>query len=177
VAKLADLGFAREINPSKQSALSGTPIYFAPERLRYETFSYPADIWALGMCLYELLSGEDHFPFPIVVDSIINKQAEPLPDFVPAFFSKVVFCMLEKNPEIRITSIDAMKDLLTGNAIQKAVALEQIPNPTSIKLPLKRNREAVSDEESKNEVQVSGRSKRPATEADIESSKASRADP
>ena len=116
VAKLADLGLGRDINPSKLSTVSnsGTIMYFSPERLRYEKFSFPADIWALGMSIYELLAGKDSYPFPIDVDSIMNKPAASLPAFVPGFFSDVVLKMLEKAPERRITSKEAMVALLTG---------------------------------------------------------------
>lgn len=74
VAKLGDLGLGRDINPSKLSTVSnaGTPMYFSPERMKYQKFSFPSDIWALGMSLYELLSGKGTYPFPIEVDCILN---------------------------------------------------------------------------------------------------------
>ena len=116
VAKLGDLGLGRDINPSKLSTVSnsGTLMYFSPERLRSDKFSFPADIWALGMSIYELLAGKGCLPFPIDVDSIMNKPASPLPGFVPEFFSSVVLKMLEKAPERRITSKQATVALLTG---------------------------------------------------------------
>ena len=123
-------------------------MYFSPERLRYEKFSFPADIWALGMCLYELLSGKDHYPFPIEVDSIINKQADPLPDYVPAIFSDVVLSMLEKKPDQRITSIEAMKALISGDAIPKPVP----PKPSGFVLNLPKT--GVKDLDSNYEKEV-----------------------
>ena len=110
-------------------------MYFSPERVKYDKFSFPSDIWALGMCLYELLSGEKRFPFPIEIDAIINKQAASLPDYVPAFFSRVVLRMLEKKQEDRITSEEAMKELLTGNIIPMPVPPEPVPSDFVLNLP------------------------------------------
>lgn len=62
--KLIDFGFATRPNPSSISGiLCGTPAYMAPEILGKEECStgYPADIWALGVLLYQLL--ECDFPF------------------------------------------------------------------------------------------------------------------
>jgi len=78
-------------------------MYFSPERYGNDKFSFPADIWALGMSIYELLAGKGCYPFPDF-DSIINKPPLPLPAFLPEFFSSVVLKMLEKAPERRITS-------------------------------------------------------------------------
>jgi len=137
VAKLGDLGLGRDINPSKLSTVSnaGSPMYFSPERLRYEKFSFPSDIWAIGMCLYELLSGKGRYPFPIDPDSIINKQADPLPEYVPATFADVVLSMLEKKAEQRITSIEAMKTLLSENPIPKRAPPKPVPSDFDLNLP------------------------------------------
>jgi len=126
VAKLADLGLGRDINPSKLSTVShpGTTWYFSPERLRYDKFSFPADVWALGMSIYELLAGKKVYPFPMNEDSIINNPAKKLPAFVPEFFSSVVLKMLEKLPEQRITCKEATVALLVGKS-DKVVILDE----------------------------------------------------
>ena len=36
---------------------TGTPYYMAPEVIKREGHSYGADLWALGMLLYEMISG------------------------------------------------------------------------------------------------------------------------
>uniref|UniRef100_M1B852 mitogen-activated protein kinase kinase n=1 Tax=Solanum tuberosum TaxID=4113 RepID=M1B852_SOLTU len=39
----------------------GTVTYMSPERIRNENYSYPADIWSLGLALFECGTGE--FPY------------------------------------------------------------------------------------------------------------------
>lgn len=70
VAKLADLGLAREINPDGPSTVSshGTREYYAPEQFVVNShlgknFSFPADVWGLGMSIYQLLDTEGKRPF------------------------------------------------------------------------------------------------------------------
>ena len=39
----------------------GTPPYKSPEQCRNEDYDYKVDVWALGVILYEVLSGEHPF--------------------------------------------------------------------------------------------------------------------
>ncbi|KAK9466510.1 kinase-like domain-containing protein [Lipomyces arxii] len=62
VLKLADFGFAR-ILPSTSMAetLCGSPLYMAPEILRYEKYDAKADLWSVGTVLYEMTMGKAPF--------------------------------------------------------------------------------------------------------------------
>ncbi|KAA8912823.1 hypothetical protein TRICI_003366 [Trichomonascus ciferrii] len=62
VLKLADFGFAR-ILPSTSLAetLCGSPLYMAPEILRYEKYGAKADLWSVGAVLYEMVVGKPPF--------------------------------------------------------------------------------------------------------------------
>jgi serine/threonine-protein kinase ULK/ATG1 len=57
--KLADFGFARHL-PSMALAdtLCGSPLYMAPEILRYERYDAKADLWSIGTVLYEMTAGK-----------------------------------------------------------------------------------------------------------------------
>jgi len=60
--KLADFGFARVL-PSTTLAetLCGSPLYMAPEILRYERYGAQADLWSVGTVLYEMITGRPPF--------------------------------------------------------------------------------------------------------------------
>ncbi|CAG8477602.1 4241_t:CDS:10 [Ambispora gerdemannii] len=60
--KIADFGFAR-ILPSTSLAetLCGSPLYMAPEILRYEKYDAKADLWSVGAVLYEMSVGKPPF--------------------------------------------------------------------------------------------------------------------
>ena len=57
------LTLAGELESTQAFALTfvGTTCYMSPERLSGEAYSYPADIWALGIILLELATGK--FPY------------------------------------------------------------------------------------------------------------------
>ena len=58
VLKIADFGFARYIDPSGMAeTLCGSPLYMAPEILRYEKYDAKADLWSVGCIMYEMLWG------------------------------------------------------------------------------------------------------------------------
>lgn len=59
---LIDLGYAKHIE-EKSFTLCGTPKYLAPEMVEGLGHSFTVDYWALGIVLYEMISGEHPFEF------------------------------------------------------------------------------------------------------------------
>lgn len=60
--KLIDFGFATSCNPSEPlKELCGSPRYTAPEILFGEEYSFPVDIWSLGVIVYFMVSNS--FPY------------------------------------------------------------------------------------------------------------------
>ena len=56
--KIADFGFARVIQPQSLAAtLCGSPLYMAPEILKYQKYDAQADLWSVGTILYEMVVG------------------------------------------------------------------------------------------------------------------------
>ena len=60
--KIADFGFARSLpSTSLAETLCGSPLYMAPEILRYEKYDAKADLWSVGTVLYEMMVGRPPF--------------------------------------------------------------------------------------------------------------------
>jgi serine/threonine-protein kinase ULK2 len=60
--KIADFGFARSLPAtSLAETLCGSPLYMAPEILRYEKYDAKADLWSVGTVLFEMMTGKPPF--------------------------------------------------------------------------------------------------------------------
>ena len=60
--KIADFGFARSLpSTSLAETLCGSPLYMAPEILRYEKYDAKADLWSVGAVLHEMMVGKPPF--------------------------------------------------------------------------------------------------------------------
>ena len=65
VIKIADLGYARDLKISKEErahSFKGSPLMMAPEQLvtywgRGSGYSHKIDVWAIGVILYQMLTG------------------------------------------------------------------------------------------------------------------------
>ncbi len=124
--KILDFGLARLLRPADPTgeltvssltgswALAGTPHYMAPEQLRGEPADARSDIWAAGVVLYEMVTGELPFPDkapPATVDSILHRPA-PLPrrrrNGISPRLEEVILKCLEKNPADRYQSAQGL---------------------------------------------------------------------
>jgi eukaryotic-like serine/threonine-protein kinase len=82
----------------------GTPGYMSPEQVRGQPVDHRADIFSLGVILYELLSGKPAFEGPSAVEvmhAIVAEDPAELPDSIPDGLRRIVKRCLEKKPAMR----------------------------------------------------------------------------
>ena len=108
--------------------LVGTPHYLAPGLLQGKEADARSDLWALGVVLYEMLSGRLPFTGPTVfeVSSAILREDPPLlPAAVPYKLKSIVEHCLEKEPQERYQSAGELHEAL------KALQMGATPAGTS----------------------------------------------
>jgi eukaryotic-like serine/threonine-protein kinase len=130
-AKVGDLGLARSHRAGTSSSdqgvrtIVGTPGYMAPEQtFDAEQIDFRADIYALGVTLYQAMIGEPVFPLKDRQKSIeLHRTAPPplpserLPGF-PRMVEAILLQMLAKRPEHRQSSYDVLQEQLRAAAAE-----------------------------------------------------------
>ncbi len=134
VVKVLDFGIAsikarREASITTQGMVLGTPAYMAPEQIQglKEKLGACTDIYALGVILYEMLTGQLPFfaeePIELCKMHLLN-QPEPLSslreDLADTMLERLVHRMLAKRPDRRPASMWEVSQLLQASARQLA---------------------------------------------------------
>jgi eukaryotic-like serine/threonine-protein kinase len=125
VPKIADFGLAKRVDDDSSQTVSGailgTPSYMAPEQAggHNREVGPPADIYALGAMLYEMLVGRPPFKAGNPIDTVRQVlEQEPVPPRqleprVPLDLETICLKCLEKDPARRFaTATDLADDLL-----------------------------------------------------------------
>ena len=120
--KVGDFGIALitrlDSTETQVDGYMGSPLYMAPEQIRMETVTNQADIWSLGVVMYELLTGKHPFAatsLPSIIHQITTQPYPPVSEMratVPKILGHVVDRMLTKDPAHRYkTCLDVAGDI------------------------------------------------------------------
>jgi serine/threonine-protein kinase len=112
--KVLDFGIAKVNSESGSGGLTrigaifGTPAYMAPEQAAGQRVDHRADIYSLGLVLYEMLAGRPAFESADIIGLLTKQLTEPpppLPESIDEEVRGLVMKMLEKDPEKRLPSV------------------------------------------------------------------------
>ena len=119
---LTDFGIARAVAgelASRTQGIVGTPMYMAPEQVTGEPVDARADLYALGLVLFEMLVGEAPFPSETPWSAAMLRLRQPPPDLrqrpeVPRVLADLVHHCLGRSPEERPAHADEVAGVLRG---------------------------------------------------------------
>jgi serine/threonine-protein kinase len=121
--KLMDFGIAKgdeDLSLTSQGMLVGSPSYMAPEVLRGDGETAAADVWALGITLYECLTGEKPFAGRNAQELFTSigrgkfRRVRKLARDCPRRLARIVERCLARRPEKRWQSAGALGQALDG---------------------------------------------------------------
>lgn len=130
IAKLSDSGSTVTGN-----TIIGTPAYMSPEQAQGETIDSRADIYALGIILYEMLSGKQPFEADTPMGVVLKQITEPIKPIqgfnpnLPVSIEKVIEIALSKKRENRYAKATDLSSALTAVALKED---PEMPPPTQV---------------------------------------------
>ncbi|MDH5672918.1 MAG: serine/threonine protein kinase [Myxococcales bacterium] len=126
--KVLDFGLAKRLQAAPETTdpnvVPGSPKYLAPETIRQEAIDGRADIYALGVTLYEMLAGSAPFDYENSLQTVLahlEHEPPPLserrPDLhIPPALAALVMRCLAKEPDQRPADMQEVMDALRGLA-------------------------------------------------------------
>lgn len=123
--KLIDFGIAKSLDGeagqklTQTGAIVGTPDYMSPEQLTGQPLDERADLFAVGVCFYEALSGRlpwDGSGNPADLHARWQAEPRPLPSGISARTKGVILQALSAQSDARFATADGMAQALAGAA-------------------------------------------------------------
>ncbi len=123
-AKLCDMGLARPVAPgatvTESRMVVGTPTYMAPEMARSGELVAESDVYALGLTLYQCLTGEVPLAKTTAIDTLMARQKQRprgvrrLRPSAPRWLERLLGRMLDPDPGLRPTAADVSRAFERG---------------------------------------------------------------
>tara|TARA_R110002096_G_scaffold143328_4_gene299236 strand:+ start:434 stop:1618 length:1185 start_codon:yes stop_codon:yes gene_type:complete len=189
--KILDFGIAKVVGPEQSApsktlagAVFGTPEYMSPEAARGSEVDFRADIYSLGVILFDMLCGRPPFEAQAAADVLAMQIRDDPPSpraIAPQYeiteeVEALIFRAMQKNPKDRFQSMDELRDDLqtcygsVGFRRNRPNTREDLPGPHSRQ---KRLTEELSDWMSTDERRLSLEEARAIALADVKDDKTS----
>jgi len=133
-AHITDFGLAI-VSGDPQRGIAGTPVYMAPEQLSGEEVTTAADVYALGLIVWEMLTGKRLFDHGSITQ-IAQAHNEPKPrlmssirDLPPKIDALLTQCLDEDPSRRPQSSREVLAMLPGGDPLAAAVAAGETPSP------------------------------------------------
>ncbi len=147
LAKVLDFGIAKlstgDANLTRTGTLVGTPYYMAPEQALGNAVDHRADIYAIGVMLYEFVTGSVPFDADSFIAILHKHTADPpaLPSSrLPAGalstdVDHLILRCLEKSPEARFSDMASLAGHLRQLAAGEPLAADPARAPAPVPAP------------------------------------------
>jgi serine/threonine protein kinase/Tfp pilus assembly protein PilF len=141
-AVITDFGIARGLQASDETLQThgtlGTPAYMAPEQLGGELVGPPADVYALGLIAYELLTGELPYKRASTMETALARLHESPPDLaathdVDPDLASLLALMLSRAPEERPPPAEVANAIAEQQDALGRLDQSEISTPTPIR--------------------------------------------
>ncbi|MFO0556747.1 MAG: protein kinase [Polyangiales bacterium] len=120
--RVVDLGVAHVVDGSmltESGAILGTPAYMSPEQVRGDRVDPRADLWSIGVMIFEFVAGETPFASPHAVAVLGRVLLDPAPPLAsvdpgaPSRLDTLVASLLDKDPSRRPSSATYIVEEIT----------------------------------------------------------------
>lgn len=122
VVKITDFGIAQALSDTqpgqRQDMVWGSPHYFAPEQARGEKPSPASDVYAIGIVMFEMLTGRLPYGGATQRDLALAHIQQPIPlvsdinPAVPEKLAQIVYKIMSKEPSARYSMADQLGHVL-----------------------------------------------------------------
>lgn len=139
--RIMDFGIARSLGTkgiTKQGMVIGTPDYMSPEQVEGKEADSRSDVYALGVVLFEMMTGRLPFEGESALSTALKHKTEKAPDprkfnqEISVDFSRLILKCLAKNRDQRYQSMIELLEAL--EQIEKGITTAErvIPKKTSV---------------------------------------------
>lgn len=130
--KIMDFGVAHPAGDETANRAIGTPCYMSPEQIQGGAIDPRADIYSLGLVLFEIFTGTRAFERETPIVAALRRIQDQPPDprkvdrAIPGHVSKVILRCLEIDPQRRFQTVEEVRNALLSTNAEPKTVVEQL---------------------------------------------------